>query len=124
LGKLKAPNYGSIIFVAEQYSYSHDFRQSFPNLISLPLSKINKMEALVKILLMDEKKVKQLNVLYNELMRNIENETGTDKENRIHLGLDIAAIKKTNAIIVSHCLKEHTLSQEAINKIMDAHKAA
>jgi len=82
------------------------------------------MEALVKILLMDEKKIKQLNVLYNELKRNIDNETNTDKETRLLLGVDIAAIKKTNAVIVSHCLKEHTLSREEINNILDAHKAA
>ena len=82
------------------------------------------MEALVKILLMDEKKVAQLTLLYKELKGNIEEETRAEKEARILLGADIVAIKKTNAVIVSHFLKVHILSLEEINKIMTSHMAA
>ena len=82
------------------------------------------MDALVKILLMDEKKIAQLTLLYNELKGNIEAETRAEKEARILLGADIVAIKKTNAVIVRHFLKEHILSLEEINTIMISHMAA
>lgn len=82
------------------------------------------MDTLVKILLTDETKITQLTIRYKELNNNIENETTADKEARIHLGVDIAAIKKTNSLIVSHCLNEHRLSLEEINKIIVAHRAA
>jgi len=98
--------------------------KKFITFISLPSLKINDMDALVKILLTDEKKIAQLTLRYKELNRNIENETNADKATRTHLGMDIAAIKKTNASIVSHCLNEHKLSDAEIDKIKIAHLAA
>jgi len=82
------------------------------------------MDDLLKILLADEKKVAQLTIRYKALTRNIENETTADKETRTHLGIDIAAIRKTNALIVSHCLNERKLSLEQIDKIKHTHMAA
>jgi len=82
------------------------------------------MDALVKILLNDEKKAALLTLRYKELNKNIEHETNTDKETRRHLGVDIASIKKSNAVIISHCLNERRLSLEEISKIMNAHMAA
>lgn len=82
------------------------------------------MDALVKILLTEEKKIAQLTIQYKELRKNIINETIADKETRIHLGMNIAAIKKANAVIVSHFLNERRLSAEEINEIMNSHMAA
>jgi len=79
------------------------------------------MDALMKILLTDEKKMSQLTVRYNALKKNIDNETPAEKELRKHLGVDIAAIRKTNAVIISHCLHERRLSPEEITKIMNTH---
>ena len=80
------------------------------------------MDSLVKILLSEEKKMSQLTIRYNELKLNIENETADDKQARSSLRTDIAAIKKTNSVIVSHYLKERPLSPEEINGIVNAHQ--
>jgi hypothetical protein len=79
------------------------------------------MDDLMKILLADEKKISLLTVRYNELKHNMVNETSTDKATRMHLGLNIAAIKKSNSVIVSHFLDEHKLSAAEIARITVAH---
>jgi len=79
------------------------------------------MDDLMKILLADEKKISLLTVRYNELKKNMEHETSADKTTRTHLGLNIAAIKKTNSVIVSHFLDERKLSPSEIEKITVAH---
>ena len=75
----------------------------------------------MKILLADEKKISLLTARYNELKRNMDCETSADKSTRTHLGLNIAAIKKSNSVIVSHFLDERKLSPAEIAKITVAH---
>ena len=82
------------------------------------------MDALLKILLADEKKMTQLAIRYRALNKNVKNETTSDRETRNHLAADIAALKKTNALIVSHCLNERMLTLEQIDKIKHTHIAA
>jgi len=79
------------------------------------------MNALLKILLLEEKKITQLTLHYKELTKNKEQETNSERETRRHLHADILAIKKLNARIVKHVLNEQVLSFEEINKITAAH---
>ena len=79
------------------------------------------MNELLKILIADEKKVDILILRYNELKKNIENETKADAETRTHLGMLIAAMKKSNAVIVNHCLGEDKLSLAEIDEILNTH---
>jgi hypothetical protein len=82
------------------------------------------MEELLKILFANEKKMSLLTDRFNELRRNAAHETVADKVTRAHLVSDIAALKKTNKIIVNHYLGEPKLTPIQIADITKAHGAA
>ena len=79
------------------------------------------MDELLKILVADEKKVDKLTVRYNLFKKNIVNETEADTQTRTHLAAQILMIKKSNAIIVNHCLGENKLSVSEIDEIVKSH---
>ena len=58
---------------------------------------------------------------YIELKKNMANETGAEKETRLDLHKTIVAMKKANAKIVDHCLKERSLTHIEIEQITKAH---
>jgi hypothetical protein len=79
------------------------------------------MDALLKILKAEEKKIDLLTARYKVLKKNIANETNEDTMSRTLLSAEIAVIKKSNAVIVDHCLGEHKLALPEIEKIIKAH---
>jgi hypothetical protein len=79
------------------------------------------MNDLMKVLVDDEKKIDVLTVQYNLLRKNIVNETATDSEKRIALISLIKKMKKSNAVIVDHCLGERKLTLPEIESIVKTH---
>ena len=76
------------------------------------------MDELLKILLEDEKKIDKLTIRYNLFKKNIFSETEVDTQTRTLLAAQILTIKKSNAIIVNHCLGENKLTQSEIDEIV------
>ena len=79
------------------------------------------MDELLKILAADEKKIDILTVRLKELKKNIEKETTVDTEAITNLGVQIKAMKKSNAVIVDHYLGEHKLATSEIDQIVSTH---
>jgi hypothetical protein len=79
------------------------------------------MDELLKILAADEKKIDKLSLRYNLLKKNMLNETEADTQTRTHLAAQLLTMKKSNAIIVNHCLGEHKLTLLEIDEIVNTH---